>query len=134
MSTTLTLAYWIDALLLAALAYCWASVLVQPGMLLAPVQAWVRRLHRRAWFYFYIEGSPGHVNAGQMEVEYYAGHDLDNQWWWAPLWGCFKCVAGQWAFWGYLLLFPLSAYHLLAHLSFVAVTILISILLNKWSQ
>ncbi|GAB2865980.1 hypothetical protein [Hymenobacter ruber] len=119
MLTALTPAYWIYALLLASLAVCWADVLVRPGMLLAPVQAWARAKYRRL------------PSAASCEHD---GREIEDAWWWGPAWGCFKCCAGQFAFWGYLLLFPLSAYHLLAHLGFTAITIILSIIVNKWSQ
>jgi hypothetical protein len=106
----LSLSYWIYALLLACLAVCWASILVDAGMLLAPAQRALRHIYRAN-----------------------TGNEIDTRWWWAPIWGCYKCVAGQWAFWGYLLLFPLSAYSLLAHLGFTAITIILSIILQKWT-
>jgi hypothetical protein len=114
----LSLAYWIYALLVAGLALCWADVLVRPGMLLAPAQAWLKMRFREAT-----------VPSGG-----FFGAELNNQWWWAPLWGCYKCVAGQWGFWGYLWLFRASPYSLLSHAGFSATTIIFSIILSKWSQ
>lgn len=116
----LTAGYWISALLLAAVAVCWAYVLVQPGMLLAPVQAWVRATYR---------GMP-YAKHGIWPAE------IDDNWWFKPLWGCSSCCSGQAGFWGYLLLFWPS-YSLLAHLGFAAITILFAALwrgLYAWSQ
>ncbi len=109
MLAILTPAYWLTALLLAALAVCWADVLVRPGSLLAPLQArW------RGWY----------------RTRY--GAELDEAGWWPPVWGCPRCVAGQWGFWGYLLLFHAAPYAPLAHLGFAAITILLALLLQKW--
>ena len=108
---------------LALLAVTWAVVLVETGMLLAPVQRWLRE----AWRKPYRADATGP----------YA--DLDACWWWKPLWGCFRCTAGQWAFWGYLLLslHHRTPYSLFQHLTFTAATIMLACILNKiylWSQ
>jgi hypothetical protein len=135
-----TSAYWLSALLLAALAVCWAYVLVQPDMLLAPVQAWVRAWYRKPYRPAAYIKNPGW---SEFWPEFVRGQgpevskEIDNQWWWKPLWGCYVCVAGQWGFWGYLLLFPLASYSLLAHLGFTAITILFAALwraVYAWSQ
>jgi hypothetical protein len=125
----LELAYWLRALLLASVAVCWADVLVRPGKLLAPVQAKLKARYRRA----------------TTPKDSYQGLELDDAWWWAPIWGCTPCVAGQWGFWAYLWLYPplwlahlrhlpSVPYSLLAHLGFTATTIILSLILSKWSQ
>ena len=107
----LSVAYWIFAVVLACFGVCWAYVLVQSGMLLAPLQSYVRAKYRARY---------------QKEI--------DDQFWWHPVWGCFRCCSGQMAFWGYLFLFPLAHYNPLSHLGFAAITIILSIIIQKWSQ
>jgi hypothetical protein len=70
---------FVFALCLALVAVTWAVVLVDDGMLLQPVQRHFRWSYRTQ-----------------------TGDELDEQWWFKPLWGCFKCVAGQLGLWGYL--------------------------------
>lgn len=119
-------------LALASTAVVYADVLVRPGMLLEPVQ----RALRNTWTYFQLKKSLalsiklGKVPPGRYESQ------LDEQWWWSPLWGCFKCVAGQWGFWGYLIRYH-AAYTwrtVPEHLAFTAFTILTAIILHKWTQ
>jgi hypothetical protein len=102
---------------LAGTAVVFADILVRPGMLLEPVQ----RLARWAYSHAFGNPKPGIYR------------DLDSQWWWAPLWGCYKCVAGQWGFWGYLIRYH-GHYQMFEHLAFTAFTIIAAILLSKWTQ
>ncbi len=102
---------------LAALAVVYADVLVRPGMLLEPVQRWLR------WGYAHLCGNP-------VPGIY---RELDTRWWWPPLWGCYKCVAGQWGFWGYLTQYH-AHYNLFEHLAFTAFTIITAIILHRWTQ
>lgn len=107
------LPFFLHALLTAAAAVVFAVVLVADGMLLAPVLAWLRR---RWWAWRSTE--------------------LDNQYWWKPIWGCVYCVAGQWGLWAYLYHYH-HAYHWWAHIYFVAAAILFSSLILKlyeWSR
>lgn len=105
--------FFFQALGLAAAAVCFAWGLVEDGMLLAPVQAWVRQWHSHRY-----------------------GREVESRWLWYPLWGCYKCVAGQWAFWGYIGLYW-HHYHPLHHLFFTSFTIIAAVLLRglyQWSQ
>lgn len=92
----------------ALFAVTWAVVLVDDGMLLQPVQRWLRL----------------HVP------------DLDSRWWWKPLWGCYRCVAGQVALWGTPVLwyYAGAGYSLFAHLVTICATILFACILNKIYQ
>lgn len=105
---------------LAVLAVTWAVVLVDAGMLLAPVQRGLR-----AWY--------NYVDAAEQPLRI---HRLDDQWWWKPLWGCYRCVAGQWGLWGYLLLIYRhhAPYSLFQHLVFTAGTLLLACIINKLYQ
>lgn len=102
---------------LAGTAVVFADVLVRPSMLLEPVQRWLRGWYR-GWPY---------ARAGVWPAE------LDDCWWWPPLWGCYKCVAGQWSFWAYLIRYH-ARYNLFEHLAFTAFTIIAAIILSKWTQ
>jgi hypothetical protein len=109
----LTLLFWLHALLTAAAAVIFADLLVQDGMLLAPVQRWLRDWYRAR-----------------------AGAELDDQTWWKPLWGCATCVSGQFALWAYLYHYH-AAYSWYQHLYFVSAALLFSLILQKllrWSQ
>lgn len=101
----------LHAWLLSAAAVCFATVLVSDGMLLAPVQAWVRSKYRKVTAPYGSKGNP------------YAGREIDEQWWWKPLWGCSLCVSGQMAFWLYFYL-SWGHYQPLHHLYFTSLTIL----------
>jgi len=122
---------------LAGTAVVFADVLVRDGMLLAPVQRWLREWHKRLWLWRYMRQP---ILAGPEplidNIYYQAGEDLDSRWWWPPLWGCFKCVAGQWGFWGHLI-----RYHqgytwrtIPEHLAFTAFTIIAAIIIQKWTK
>ena len=119
MAALLLLLLILHAWLLSAAAVTFATVLVGDGMLLASVQAWLRGWHRRQWIRRHFDELPITFTGD----EYYAGNDLDSQWWWKPLWKCSECVSGQWAFWGYLLS-QWHQYHPLHHLYFTSLTIL----------
>jgi hypothetical protein len=121
---------------LAGTAVVFADVLVRPGMLLEPVQRWVREWYSKPYRPAVMLKNPGwpefwpeHVRGLGAEVS----KELDQQWWWAPLWGCYKCVAGQWGFWGYLIRYH-SHYNFFQHLAFTAFTIIAAIILHKWTQ
>lgn len=108
---------------LAGTAVVFADVLVRDGMLLAPVQRWLRE--------WYIKST-----SIRLDTQNVCFRELDNQWWWAPLWGCFKCVAGQWGFWGYLIRYH-AAYTwrtVPEHLAFTAFVILTAIIIQKWTR
>jgi hypothetical protein len=123
---------------LAGAAVVFADVLVRPGMILEPVQRWLRGWYRAVTtherlVYFGPDGTESEMR----------GDELDAKWWWAPLWGCYKCVAGQWGFWGFLLRYH-HAYAqgwrtallntLPEHLAFTAFTIIAAIIISKWTQ
>jgi hypothetical protein len=123
----------LHAWLLSAAAVVFATVLVADGMVLAPVQAWVRAWHRkprRPIAYLKNPGWPEYWPEFVRGQGAAVSKEIDERWWWKPLWGCSLCVAGQWAFWGY----PLSCinwhplaftgYHPLHHLYFTSLTIL----------
>ena len=119
----------LHAWLLSAAAVTFATVLVGDGMLLAPVQAWLRNRYRNATWGEY----PMAENTNWTERR---GKELNGQWWWKPLWGCYACVSGQWAFWGYLLS-QWHQYHPLHHLYFTSLTILFAAgwrALYSWTQ
>lgn len=94
---------------LAGTAVVFADVLVRPGMLLEPVS-------RRAWDGYRVR----------------TGNELGERWWAKMLWLCYKCVAGQWGFWGYLIRYH-GTYSLPEHLAFTAFAIITAILLHKWT-
>lgn len=99
---------FLHALLSAALAVCVGEVLIQPGMLLHPVYfALYQRLERRFG-------------------------NVEGLWWWKPLWGCCLCMAGQWAFWAYLV--HARPYNAVEHLYTVAVALLAVPLLLKLAR
>lgn len=117
---------------LAGTAVVYADVLVRDGMLLQPVQRWLREWHRKPYQPLVYVGNPLFLGVKERGPE--TSKELDEQWWWPPLWGCYKCVAGQWGFWGYLI-----RYHhgytwrtVPEHLAFTAFTILAAILIQKW--
>jgi hypothetical protein len=145
-------------LALAGTAVVFADVLVRPGMLLEPVQ----RALRTTWTYYQIRAQLRlSVKLGKALPDIPTSQ-LDEQWWWPPLWGCYKCVAGQWGFWGYLFYvcrhMPAAsdfrpdifrtwaahafgcigqfwlAYSLPEHLAFTAFTIIAAIIISKWTQ
>jgi hypothetical protein len=128
---------------LAGVAVVFADVLVRPGMLLEPVQRWAREAWRTRWNKW-LAGQRRPPAAGLTldealtasgeKVLYYASRrELDEQWWWPPLWGCYKCVAGQWGFWAYLIRYH-GHYNLFEHLAFTAFTIIAAIIISKWTQ
>jgi len=104
----------LDLFLLFVMLGCWAFVWVQvlpaEGHLLAPV-----RLRWRLWY------------RGRYRAE------LDDAWWWPPVWGCPACHGGQLAFWLYLLRFH-ATYDPLLHLCAVGVAITTATLLTRWSN
>lgn len=135
------------ALALALLAVTWAVILVDAGMLLAPVQRWAREWHQRQWISraerrcaMNTEIPTNELPSLQAhEMAYSAHHRLDEQWWAKPLWLCYRCVAGQAGLWGYLLLIwrHHAAYFLFQHLVFTALTLFLACILNRiyqWSQ
>jgi hypothetical protein len=70
----------LHAILAGVVAWVYAGVLNQPGMLL-------RRPYKA--IYDWIEGKYGNVE--------------DNApLWWKPFWGCVTCVGGQFGLWTYL--------------------------------
>lgn len=130
----------LHAWLLSAAAVTFATVLVGDGMLLAPVQAWVR-----AWYRKRTTAQVVKPVSTSMYVTEHHGKELDTQWWWKPLWGCAKCVSGQMALWTYWFIYwpatPQSAYQWLClggyWIAFISVTILFSMgLMNfvRWSE
>lgn len=125
---------------LAGTAVVFADVLVREGMLLVPVQRWLREKHLR-WFIHHdmrahpeLIGSDSAMRVRQLTDAYYACQfDLDNRWWAKMGWFCYKCVAGQWGFWGYLLRYH-SPYNLFEHVAFTAFTIIAAIIIQKWTE
>lgn len=117
---------------LAGTAVVFADVLVRPGMLLEPVQRWVRTVYMKLWLRRYLDAN-GMVPQQAIAKFFDTESELDKRWWWSPLWGCYKCVAGQWGFWGYLIRYH-GHYNFFEHLAFTAFTILAAIILHRWSQ
>jgi hypothetical protein len=97
------------SLMLAAVAFAWCAVLPSDGMLLAPMQ--------RGWRDWY---------RGRY------GSELDEAWWWKPVWGCATCNGGQLAFWLYPLRFH-ATYDPLLHLCCVGLTLTTAYLLTRWN-
>lgn len=106
----------LHAFYVAACAVVFAVVLFDNGMLLEPAQRrlrdWYRHTYRR---------------------------ELDDQWWWKPLLGCYRCCAGQWANLVYIgrAVFTEAPYVWWEHAAFISLTILFACLLNKayqWTQ
>jgi hypothetical protein len=129
---------------LAGMAVVFADVLVRPGMLLEPVQRWLRlwwrtwRTERLLRYVFKNEAVPNaqeieDTRRGLVEHADNYGLEIDSRWWWPPLWGCYKCVAGQWGFWGYLIRYH-AHYNFFEHLAFTAFTIIAAIIISKWTQ
>lgn len=98
-------------LMLGCWAFVWARILPAEGHLLAGVQ--------RRWRDWY---------RARYQTE------LDEAWWWRPLWGCPSCCSGQLAFWTYLIRFH-ATYDPLLHLCAVGVAIVTACLLTlRWNQ
>lgn len=95
---------------LACWAFAWVRVLPSEGHLLAPLQRGLRLWYRGRF-----------------------GQEVEQAWWWSPLWGCPTCGAGQLALW----LYPLRYWHTydpLAHLAGLGVAITLAYFLDKWNQ
>lgn len=119
-------------LALAGTAVVYADVLVRDGMLLAPVQRWLAKLYAKATF----RARKVYPHRADCDMYYDGGDNLHEQWWWAPLWGCYRCVSGQWGFWGYLIRYHESYTWrtIPEHLAFTAFTIITAIIIQKWVQ
>lgn len=142
----LTLAFYLHCLLSVCAAVCFADLLVQPGMLLAPVQRWLRERHKWLWMRGYADelfdacppAEPGEAthqkwarcNESAEQAFYDLGSELDSQFWWKPLWGCPTCVAGWWALIAYAVHYHGPAYRLDEHIYFVALGLLLSLLIQ----
>lgn len=103
----------------AVVSVAWCVILVDSGMLLEPVQRWLRDGYRARY-----------SDECRMQVA-----DLDTRWWWKPLWGCYRCNSVWWALLGYPLAFP--AYSPWLHLVSVCATLFLACILNalyQWSQ
>lgn len=120
--------FFLHALLSAACAVVYADVLVQPGMLLAPVQAWLKRRHRAAWEQKH-EQALGGIELWQTMYDN-LDKGLDSQWWWKPLWGCATCVSGWFGLLAYLYHYQ-AAYRWWEHAYFVVLAILFSLIIQK---
>ena len=86
---------------LALTAYVYSQVLTQPEMLLNPFYNWLRNK-------LIFDGQDIYKPSGE--------------WLFKPLIGCFYCVAGQFALWGYLIAY-LPHYNLFEHVFFISFTI-----------
>lgn len=123
----------------AVVSVAWCVMLVDSGMLLEPVQRWLREAHKRRWVN-YIKG-PGEwgypEEKSQVEEAYYRnGFELDTYWWFKPLWGCYRCNSVWWALLGYPLAFR-ADYNLWLHLVSLCATLFLACILNalyQWSQ
>jgi len=93
------------ALELALTAYVYSEVLTQPGMILNG-------------FYNWLERNLVTESQGRLEVIF------------KPLIGCYLCVAGQFALWGYLIAY-LPHYNLFEHVFFICLTIFIARILHR---
>jgi hypothetical protein len=120
---------------LAGVAVVFADVLVRPGMLLEPVQRWLREWYRaKAKGYVKEVFDKGSLTEEQKQAFYETrSFEIDELWWWKPLWGCYACVSGQWGFWGYLIRYR-GHYNFFEHIAFTAFTIIAAIILHKWTQ
>ncbi|NVO33210.1 hypothetical protein [Hymenobacter lapidiphilus] len=119
------------ALSCALVSVAWCVILVDSGMLLEPVQRW-----SRGW---YTARRPGVIStsatSSAFRSEFKVAY-LDDQWWFKPIWGCYRCNSVWWALLGYPLAFG-AAYSLWAHLVAVCATLFLSCLVEKayrWSQ
>lgn len=87
------------------IAFAYSAVLTEAGMILNP------------WYNFLDK------------------HIGRKPWLFKPLVDCFKCVAGQFAFWHYVLRFlkvgSFAGYDLLFHIFTICFTIYITLILNK---
>lgn len=82
---------------LALTAYVYSNVLTEPGMILNGLYNWMEealQAERKGW----------------------------GQWVFKPLIGCFYCVAGQFAMWGYIVAYRAS-YNVFEHIFFICYTI-----------
>lgn len=52
------------------------------------------------------------------------------EWFYLPVWGCFKCFTGQVCLWGYLILYW-NHYNVFVHIFTICFGIFLSILFNK---
>jgi hypothetical protein len=57
------------------------------------------------------------------------GSKFEGKWFWEPIWGCHKCVAGQIALWSYLI-GEWCNYRFTMHVSYILISILVSACLN----
>lgn len=138
------------ALAVALVAVTWAVVLVDTGMLLEPVQRWLRAKyqlwHLVEWVAKMSKRLADDLGAPRKPSEFYNQFTerytrdgiqyLDDRWWWKPLWGCYRCVAGQLALWAYPLrcwLSPLP-YSPWQHLLTVCAAIFLASLLHRLYQ
>lgn len=117
----LTLAFYLHCFLSVCAAVCFADLLIQPGMLLAPVQAWLRDRYRFLANAYVEPYEPG---------GYEPAKELDDRIWWKPLWGCPTCVAAWWALIAYLYHYHGAAYCWYEHIYFVALGLLFSLLIQ----
>jgi hypothetical protein len=94
----------------AVVAYVYAEVLVKPNMILYPFYKWICRV----WLLkIKIE------NDKEIETE---------SWFYNPIIGCYKCVAGQFGLWVYLVwAIHHSMYRLEHHVFVVCCTIFLAI-------
>jgi hypothetical protein len=97
-----------QALYVALIAVVYSVILIQPGMLLGSLYQKLQE-----WTLQEFDKYPD-------EVVFLK-----------PLISCVKCVAGQWAFWAYPFLFD---YNFFEHITFTALTIYFSTILNKIYQ
>lgn len=92
------------ALFFAVVGFVYAYKLTQPGMLLVGWYNWLNHL---------IGPASGDVLAGKKGRA---------QWLFKPLIGCYDCVTGQVALWGYLVVFW-EHYNLMHHLVVVCLSL-----------
>jgi hypothetical protein len=108
----------------AVVSVAWCVMLVDAGMLLQPVQRWLREWYWARQLGAAHDGKPGPI------------YDLDSRWWWKPLWGCYRCNSVWWALLGYPLAFR-ADYSLWLHLVSLCATLFLACILNalyQWSQ
>lgn len=106
------LTLYFQGLAVAVVAYTYAAILTEGGMIL---NFWFNFLDRK------FGTASGNPRQGKPPVAL---------WLFKPLIGCFKCVAGQMALWFYLIAY-FNNYNLFEHIFIICLSIYLSIILHK---
>lgn len=101
----------------AVVGYVYAGLLTRPGELLHGWSLWLHKKLRKTHL------APGTGVAKEVEV-------IKDHWILKPLVACEKCVAGQLAFWSYLVA-NFWGYRIGHHIFCICLTILLTVIIKK---